>query len=196
MIVPVHRRGSVRAPGPDDAAALVAMFERCRVESRYGRFLSPVAEFPPGHLHDVVHPGPGRWSWVTTGEDPSRIIAVASLFRAGTDTAELGLLVEDAAQRGGLGTELLGVVAAHAGDSGIDVLSATTLVQSHHVRRMLERLGRVTASTSGPTCDLRVELVDLAHRRRSDVAGSRHGGSRTGHRGHHVAGGNRACPRL
>src|SRR4051794_8879057 len=161
MIASVHCRDSVRAPGPDDAAALEAMFERCSIETRYGRFLSPIPRFPPGHLDDIVHPRAGRWSWVITDDDTDddepRIVALASLFGDG-DTAELGLMVEDAEQRRGLGTDLLGCVAAQAVQSGVRALVAVTLVQSHHVRRMLERLGPVTTTCSGFTCDLRLEV--------------------------------------
>jgi GNAT superfamily N-acetyltransferase len=159
MIAPVHCRDSVRTPGPDDAAALVAMFERCSFETRYSRFLSPVPAFPPGHLADVVHPRPGRWSWVTVDDDSSRVVAVASLFWNERGAAELGLLVEDAEQRHGLGTRLLGVIAATATYAGIDTLVAETLATSHHVRRMLEPLGAVSVSCRGPTCALRVDLA-------------------------------------
>src|SRR5450755_3497996 len=146
MIVPVDCRDSVRAPGPDDTAALVAMFERSSVESRYARFLSPVPAFPPGHLTDVVHPAPGRWSWVVADECSPNVFAVASLFCAGRGAAELGLLVEDAEQRRGLGTELLDVVATTAAGTGIRTLVAVTLAHADHVRRMLERVGEVSVS--------------------------------------------------
>jgi GNAT superfamily N-acetyltransferase len=159
MIASVHRRGSVRAPGPDDVAALVAMFERCSFETRYARFLSPVATFPPGHLAHVVRPRLGRWSWVTVDENSARVVALASLFWNGRGAAELGLLVEDKEQDHGLGTRLLGVIAATATYAGIDTLVAATLAQSHHVRRMLERLGAVSVSCAGPTCEVRVDLA-------------------------------------
>jgi RimJ/RimL family protein N-acetyltransferase len=159
MFSPVHCRDSVRTPGPDDATALVAMFERCSVESRYARFLSPVPAFPSGHLADVVHPGAGRWSWVTADDDAERIVGVASLFCAGRDAAELGLLVEDEEQRQGVGTELLGVVVAHAMRARIHTLVAVTLAHAGHVHRMLERWGEVTVTSSGFTSELRVELA-------------------------------------
>ena len=165
MFSTVRCRDLVRAPGPGDAAALVAMFERSSPESRYARFLSPVPAFPRGHLANVVHAAPGRWSRIVvdtgTCNGTQRVVALASLFRTGPRTGELGLLVEDAQQHRGLGTELLDVLATRAREVGIDTLEATTLADSHHVRRMLARHGDVTASCSGPACDLR---VDLAHR--------------------------------
>jgi GNAT superfamily N-acetyltransferase len=160
MIVPVHCRGSVRTPGPDDATALIAMFERCSPQTRYERFLSPVPAFPARHLADIVHPRRGRWSWVTADDDASRIVAVASLFCVGRDTAEVGLLVEDDEQRRGLGTELLRVAAEHAREVGIRTIVAETLGTSHHVRRMLERWGDVTVRPSGHTSALTLDLVD------------------------------------
>ena len=162
MLSTVRCRDSVRAPGPGDAAALTAMFERCSVESRYARFLSPVPRFPPGHLADVVHAAPGRWSRIVVDADTGgarRVVALASVFRTGAHTGELGLLVEDAEQGRGLGTELLAMLATRVREAGIDTLVATTLVQSPHVRRMLARYGDVDVSCTGPTCDLRVELT-------------------------------------
>jgi GNAT superfamily N-acetyltransferase len=161
MISTVSCRDSVRAPGPGDAAALVAMFERSSSESRYARFLSPVPRFPRGHLADVVHAAPGRWSRIAVDDCSGRVVALGSVFRTGARTGELGLLVEDAEQHRGLGTELLAVLVTRARESGIHTLEATTLAQSLHVRHMLARHGEVQVTCTGPSCDLR---VDLAHR--------------------------------
>ena len=105
--------GRVLRPSlPDDAPRLVAMFERCSPASRYGRFLAPVRHFPAAHLVDVVRPS--RIRAVVGGSTtatPGSSSAVGSWFRNQLFTAEVGLLVEDAAERQGLGTELLDTIA-------------------------------------------------------------------------------------
>ena len=150
--------GAIRAPHADDAPRLVAMFERCSPATRYGRFLAPVAEFPARHLADIVDPAPGQWSWIVD-RDPGAVVGVASLFRTGLRTAEVGLLVEDAAQRHGFGTGLLDLMVATALDVGVTTLEATTLAGSHHVRRMLMRVGTMTVVTRGIEYEVRVSLA-------------------------------------
>ena len=150
--------GVVRSPRTDDAPRLVAMFERCSPATRYGRFLAPVAQFPARHLTDIVDPAPGQWSWVVD-RDPGTVVGVASLFRTGLRTAAVGLLVEDAAQRHGIGTGLLDVMVATARDVGVTTLEATTLAGSHHVRRMLMRVGTMTVVTRGTEYEVRVSLA-------------------------------------
>jgi GNAT superfamily N-acetyltransferase len=148
----------VRPSVPDDAPRLVAMFERCSPATRYGRFLAPVQHFPAAHLVDVVRPSRIRRSWVVDDTDTGRLVAVGSWFRNQLTAAEVGLLVEDAAQGEGLGTELLDVVAAGARDAGITTLVATTAADARHVHRMFRRLGPTTVACTGPTCDLRIDL--------------------------------------
>src|SRR3954452_10722230 len=136
-------RAAIRAPRPDDALRLVAMFERCGPDTRYGRFLAPVAHFPARYLADVVDPLPGQWSWLVS-RDPDDVIGVGSLFRTGLRSAEVGLLVEDDEQRRGHGSGLLDHMVATAIDTGITTLEATTLSSSNHVLRMLGRVGALS----------------------------------------------------
>jgi GNAT superfamily N-acetyltransferase len=149
----------VRLAHPDDAPRLVAMFERCSPASRYARFLAPLQHFPAAHLTDVVRPSSVRRSWVVDDLDTGQLVAVGSWFRNELRTAEVGLLVEDAAQRHGLGTQLLETLVMSARTAGITTLVATTHSESRHVRCMLGRLGRLTVECSGFTCDVRVELA-------------------------------------
>ena len=149
---------ALRPSSPDDAPRLVAMFERCSPASRYGRFLAPVQHFPAAHLVDVVRPSRIRRSWVVDDLDTGHLVAVGSWFRNQLFTAEVALLVEDAAQRQGIGTELLDTIADDARATGITALVATALAESRHVYRMLTRLGPTTISCSGITCDLHVDL--------------------------------------
>src|SRR5947208_3149673 len=134
----------LRPSAPDDASRLVAMFERCGPASRYGRFLAPLQHFPAAHLVDVVRSSKIRRSWVVDDLDTGDLVAVGSWFRNELRTAEVGLLVEDAAQRQGLGTELLDTIATSARAHRVTTLVATTLADSRHVYRMLQGIGPTT----------------------------------------------------
>jgi len=166
-LVTSHTARYVLRPSvPDDAPRLVTMFERCSPESRYARFLAPLAHFPASHLVDVVRSSTIRRSWVVDDLATGRVVAVGSWFRnQGTSPpfgAEVGLLVEDALHHEGHGTALLDVLAASARDAGIATLVGHTLADARHVQRMLHRLGPTTIDCEGHVCTLRVALTDEA----------------------------------
>ena len=148
----------LRPAVPDDAPRLVAMFERCSPASRYSRFLAPLAHFPASHLVDVVRSSPVRRSWVLDDFDTGNVVGVGSWFRNAEDTAEVGLLVEDAWQRHGHGAALLDTLAESARAAGITTFVAHTLADSRHVHRMLRHLGATTTECAGPVCTLHVSL--------------------------------------
>jgi GNAT superfamily N-acetyltransferase len=152
----------LRPATPDDAPRLVAMFERCSPATRYARFQAPLQHFPAAHLVDVVRSSPMRRSWVIEDLGTGTVVGVGSWFRNQCDTAELGLLVEDAFQHQGLGVLLLDQLAASARAEGITTLIANTLSDARHVHRMVRRLGPTTASCAGISCTLHVSLVGAA----------------------------------
>jgi GNAT superfamily N-acetyltransferase len=162
-LVTSHVPGLVLRPSvPDDAPRLVAMFERCSPASRYGRFLAPLAHFPASHLVDVVRSSPIRRSWVIDDFATGDVVGVGSWFRNDGDTAELGLLVEDAWQRQGHGTALLDTLVESARHAGVTTFLAHSLAESRHVNRMLRRLGPVATECAGNVCTMRVSLDDAA----------------------------------
>ncbi len=152
--VPDHLVGPVR---PDDGPALAAMFGRCSPETRYARFLAPVARIPADHLAAVVEPPAGDRSWVVTSP-AGAVVGLGSLFGVASGAAELGLLVEDGWQRRGFGSLLLAAALGHARAAGIREVHALTLVAATHVRRMLARHGPLTSHPDGPTTDLVLHL--------------------------------------
>jgi RimJ/RimL family protein N-acetyltransferase len=152
----------LRPATPDDAPRLVAMFERCSPATRYARFLAPLRHFPASHLVDVVRSSPLRRSWVIDDVGTGNVVGVGSWFRNEHDTAELGLLIEDAFQRQGLGALLVDQLAASAREAGITTLVANTLSDARHVQRMMRRLGPTTIECAGTSCTLHVSLVDAA----------------------------------
>jgi len=159
---PPMRSQVLRPAVPDDAPRLVAMFERCSPAARYGRFLAPLQHFPAAHLVDVVRSSPLRHSWVVDDLETGDVIGVGSWFRNSDEPAEIGLLVEDGRQHGGLGTALLDELAASARDAGITTFVAHTLSDARHVHRMVRKLGPSTIQCAGITCTLHVCLVEQA----------------------------------
>ncbi len=155
-------RHVLRPSTPDDAPRLVAMFERCSPESRYARFLAPLKHFPASHLVDVVRSSPIRRSWVIDDLDTGHVIGVGSWFRNQDDTAEVGLLVEDAFQHQGHGSALLDELVRSARHAGITTLLAHTAADARHVHGMLRRIGPTSIECSGITCTLHVALTDAA----------------------------------
>jgi GNAT superfamily N-acetyltransferase len=147
---------------PDDAPRLVAMFERCSPASRYGRFLAPLQHFPASHLVDVLRGSDIRRSWVLDHFATGDVVGVGSWFRNEPDTAEVGLLVEDAWQHQGHGSALLDALVASALNAGITAFVAHTLAQSRHVHHMLRRVGTTTTDCDGYVCSLHVALVEEA----------------------------------
>jgi GNAT superfamily N-acetyltransferase len=152
----------LRPAVPDDAPRLVAMFERCSPASRYRRFLAPLAHFPASHLTDVVRSSPIRRSWVVDDFATGDVVGVGSWFRNAEDTAELGLLVEDAWQRQGHGTALLDTLVESARHAGVTTFVAHSLADSRHVHRMLRRLGPSTTECEGHVCTMHVSFDDTA----------------------------------
>jgi GNAT superfamily N-acetyltransferase len=131
-----------------DRGAIEAMFARCGYESRYGRFLAPVVEFPTEQLAPALRPGSGHHVWLATpGGEPETVVALGSWALAGTH-AEVALLVEDSWQRRGVGTALLDLLVAEARERGVCRLTAVVLRESRHVVRMLRRAATRTTTTA------------------------------------------------
>ena len=91
---------NIRPATTGDRAALIAMFERCSPETRYRRFHGFLRALPERYLADALSGRSGHIALVAEAGD--RIIALASCA-----DDEIGILVEDAFQRQGIGTRLL-----------------------------------------------------------------------------------------
>ncbi|WP_030239696.1 GNAT family N-acetyltransferase [Streptomyces sp. NRRL S-350] len=112
----------LRAAGPADKAAALAMHGRCSPASLRLRYHGPVrdADRHLDHLLDARH---GRSLAVESPD--GRILALGHLMWDDGE-AELAVLVEDAWQRHGLGPALLRRLAAMAGAAGIGTVYAVT----------------------------------------------------------------------
>ena len=172
--VPLPGRGDeaggvrVRRAEAADRAALLAMFDRCAPSTRYRRFHGPVKAIPERYLADALSGSPFHYALVACpepvqglnsgpGPDPGQrrepggggIVALASCRTVDEGAAELGVLIEDAWQRRGLGTRLIGDLAAHAANAGLRVLEAQLLAEQSWITRLLRPYGACRLRSPG-----------------------------------------------
>ena len=166
------------------------MFGRCTPSTRYRRFHGPVKSIPERYLADVLSgsafhyalvawhdaagfpdgdpvtgEGPAAGSGASAGASPGVAVALASCRVVEEGAAELGLLIEDAWQRHGLGTRLLRDLVAHAGHAGVRVLQAQLLAEQAWIAGLLRPYGacRVHAAGNG-VLNVTVRLAPQARR--------------------------------
>jgi GNAT superfamily N-acetyltransferase len=139
----------VRRAVPDDREALARMFDRCTLATRYRRFHGPVKAIPERYLAEALSGGPFHYALVAYAGSPDSprdarprgAVALGSCRTVGEGQAELGLLIEDAWQRRGLGTRLLRDLITHAGQAGLRVLDAQLLAEQAWITGLLRPYG-------------------------------------------------------
>jgi GNAT superfamily N-acetyltransferase len=149
----------VRQAASADRDALVSMFGRCTPETRYRRFHAPVKQIPERYLAEALSGNPLHYALVAgeaniadAGQRASRvapgaevrspeIVALASCRLIDEGAAELGVLIEDAWQRQGLGTSLVSDLIAHATGIGLRVLKAQLLAEQAWIAGLLRPYG-------------------------------------------------------
>ena len=141
----------VRQAVPADREALTRMFGRCTASTRYRRFHGPVKAIPERYLAEALSGSPFHYALVAFLEPASAvrgaealsdgIVALASCRLVEEGAAELGVLVEDAWQRQGLGTRLVDELVAHASASGLTVLEAQLLAEQAWITGLLRPHG-------------------------------------------------------
>jgi GNAT superfamily N-acetyltransferase len=148
-------RVTVRPIRPQDAAPLLAGFERLSEQSRYRRFLSPIQELSEPmlrYLTEVDHHD--HEALVAMGADGT-LVGVARSVRSRSDpqAAEAAVTVADDWQGRGLGTALLGLLADRARAEGIRRFTALMLSDNRDMLDLFENLGpvRVLERRSGTT---------------------------------------------
>lgn len=161
---------SVRRATEGDRQPLVRMLARCSGETRYRRFHGPVKLFPERYLTEALAGGPVHFALVASvpsaeaasgaegaaGED---VVALGSCRAVAEGVAELGLLVEDAWQRRGIGNRLLREMAEFAARSGLRALQAQLLAEQPWIVGLLRRYGRCeTVATGGGLLKVTVRL--------------------------------------
>jgi GNAT superfamily N-acetyltransferase len=130
---------------PDDKQLLRDGFERLSEESRYRRFMAPVNELGDEQLRYLTEvDGVDHVAWVAVRSDrPDEGVGVARFVRVQgePEVAEAAVTVVDEYQGRGVGTLLLGLLAAAARSAGIRAFRAYVLEQNAPMRELLEELG-------------------------------------------------------
>jgi GNAT superfamily N-acetyltransferase len=163
------RAGQVRVRRADaaDREALGRMFDRCTPSTRYRRFHGPVKAIPERYLADALSGGAFHYALVAwhdgtpftegapvagadaAGASPGVAVALASCRIVEEGAAELGLLIEDAWQRTGLGTRLLRDLVTHASRAGVRVLEAQLLAEQAWIAGLLKPYGACRLHSTG-----------------------------------------------
>ena len=153
----------VRPVRPEDRELLLAGFERLGPESRYQRFLAPMAELTDDivtYLTDVDHHDHEALAAIdaATGEG----VGVARFVRCASrpDTAEAAVTVIDDWHGRGVGTALLDLLAERAREEGVARFTALLLAENREMLELLDALGpvRVVDRQSG-TVEVEAELA-------------------------------------
>ena len=111
------------------------------MRTRLQRFNIPVRELPRTYGEHIARPARTDAHWVA--DSGSEIVALASVA-----DGEIGVLVEDACQRRGVGPRLLSRAIADAARRGANELSADVASGNPHALRMLQRLGLSSLSVA------------------------------------------------
>jgi GNAT superfamily N-acetyltransferase len=142
-----------------DIPAIDAMWDRCSLATRTARFHAPVRDIPASYLEAVLS-DPGA-NIVAAREPAGDAVALASLIASpGSATAELGVLVEDAWQRRGIGRRLVARLISAAPARGITTLTASILARNAKVADLLRQVpGQFSIASDGEVLAVRVRLA-------------------------------------
>jgi GNAT superfamily N-acetyltransferase len=153
----------IRPGGPEDRELLLAGFERLGPESRYERFLAPMAELTDDivtYLTDVDHHDHEALAAIDAATGAG--VGVARFIRCEgrPDTAEAAVTVIDDWQGRGVGTALLDLLAKRAREEGVVRFTALLLAENREMLELLESIGpvRVVDRQSG-TVEIEAELA-------------------------------------
>jgi GNAT superfamily N-acetyltransferase len=135
----------IRALRLDDREALTELYGRLGDHSRYQRFIACPARLPASWADALLEPSPRRLGLVAepVGE-PHRIVALADYtVSPDAESAEVGLLVEDAWQHNGLGRALFNHLLALGESCGIRSFVAYVHWSNLHVIHALGRIATI-----------------------------------------------------
>lgn len=96
----------------------------------------------------------------------SACVGLATLGLDTTGSADLGVLVEDAWQRRGVGTRMVALLLERARAKGLTTLHADVLSDDKFILRGLRRIGPLTGSVELGTISVDIDLAGT-HRRRA-----------------------------
>ncbi|KUL49660.1 acetyltransferase [Streptomyces sp. NRRL F-4489] len=137
LTLPEGNEITVRRAGPGDLAAARAMHQRCSTGTLDRRYHGPVAD-ADRYLGHLLSPRFGRTLAAETAS--GRLVALGHLLWDGDET-EVALLVEDAWQHRGIGTELLRRLVAMAEEAGSESVYAVTQASNTGMVAAMRGLG-------------------------------------------------------
>ena len=163
------RLARLRAARSDDAEGVQEFVRGLSVRSRSNRFFTPVRELSPAQLDQVMRSGPGELALLAESENDegSRIVAMAQYAASEPLEAEFAVVVDDAWQRQGLGTELLGVLAEHAARTGFSTFTGLVLADNAPMLSLVSRLDCELVADRDPYVLRAVKRLD-PHERTAD----------------------------
>jgi GNAT superfamily N-acetyltransferase len=141
---------------PGDKEALAEGFQRLSEQTRYQRFLAPMARLTPRQVKYLTEIDQvNHFAWVAGRRDASGTdhgLGVARYVRVpgGAAAAEFAVVVADDAQGLGLGTLLVESLMVVAADRGLASLEGLCFAENHIMLHVLGRLGaRITTDSPG-----------------------------------------------
>lgn len=139
------------------------MWQRCTLATRTARFHAPVRHIPASYLKAVLDDPPA--SVIAQHESTGDVVALASLIRgASGDSAELGVLVEDAWQRRGIGRRVVTRLITAAPARGITTVEASVLAENARIADLLRQIpGDFSVAIDGPALKVRIRLPATRH---------------------------------
>jgi uncharacterized protein (TIGR00369 family) len=152
----------IRPATAADRPALAEMLARCTESTRSQRFLAPLRSFPEPYLTEALAGHPDHFALVAA--TPTATVALASCRATAGETADLGVLVEDAWQRQGIGTSLLTRLLEHADRRGLRTLKATMAPEQDWIMWALRDAGTCTARLSAGALEVTVRREPPAAR--------------------------------
>ena len=129
----------IRLARPEDADAVAAMHERCSEQTLYRRYLTAVGQWRDITLRRLS--GGHRGATLVAMSEDGTIVGLGHVFPdapSATRTAEIAVIVEDAYQRRGVGTRLVGHMLDLAERLGFDDVVGTVLAQNTEMLRVLD----------------------------------------------------------
>jgi GNAT superfamily N-acetyltransferase len=158
---------------PDDKARLVGAFDRLSPESRYRRFMAPIAELTEeqlAHLTELDYRDHFAWLALSLDEPGLPGVGVSRYVRTPDepDVAEAAVTVVDDYQGRGLGRLLLEALGAVALENEIRRFRGFVLEDNRPMRELLDGMGARIEHDSAGLSRMELELP----RRASELRGS------------------------
>jgi acetyltransferase len=131
----------IRPISPEDESDLQQFVRDLSPATRHARFMVAMRELPDYMLDRFIHPAPGREAVLVATSPASGIVGLAQYVADETgEGCEVALVVTDAWQRQGLGTELLGEVASVASKNSIAYFHADVLADNYAMRALARKV--------------------------------------------------------